>query len=146
MWALSMQKQLSEYTRVWSKFLKDADGSEVERLVRDQLRITADQQDSMRLVEERVKILEAKTQHSKRFVGVVRYNAFDAVGGDQSFSVAMYDDDGNGVVITSQVGRETCRVYGKQLVLGRCEQTLSAEEQQAIEQAAHTRGRARIGT
>jgi len=70
-----------------------------------------------------------------RHVGVVRYDAFGDMGGRLSFSAAVYDDDGNGLVISSINGRSETRTYAKELTGLRSEQTLSPEEEQAIAQA-----------
>ncbi len=67
----------------------------------------------------RVDMLEEKMDGSKRHLGIVRYDAFDDVGGAQSFALALYDDRGDGVVVSSLVGRADCRVYGKPLRSGR---------------------------
>lgn len=75
-------------------------------------------------------------ESAKRYLAVVRYDAFDDVGGEQSFAFAMYDERGDGAVITSQVGRADCRVYAKQLKRGEADRELSREERSAIEQAA----------
>jgi len=70
-----------------------------------------------------------------RHVGVVRYDAFGDMGGRLSFSAAVYDDDGNGLVISSINGRSETRTYAKVLTGLRSEQSLSPEEEQAIAQA-----------
>lgn len=70
-----------------------------------------------------------------RHVGVVRYDAFGDMGGRLSFSAAVYDDEGNGLVISSINGRSETRTYAKALSGLRSEQTLSPEEEQAIAQA-----------
>jgi len=49
--------------------------------------------------------------HTK--VGVVRYNAFDDVGSDLSFSIALLDDNDNGVVISGIYSRESSTTYAK---------------------------------
>ncbi|HVL40209.1 MAG TPA: DUF4446 family protein, partial [Fimbriimonadaceae bacterium] len=85
---------------------------------------------------KRIVQLEEKVAGAKRHVGLVRYDAFEDVGGSQSFALAIYDDKGNGAVITSLVGRTDCRVYCKPLLNGRSERNLSQEEQRAIEAAA----------
>jgi len=68
-------------------------------------------------------------------VGIVRFNPFSEVGGDQSFSIALLDGNDNGVVITSLYSREGNRVYGKPVKNGQSEYPLSQEEQGAIEKA-----------
>jgi len=67
-----------------------------------------------------------------RHAAVVRYDAFGDMGGRLSFSAALYDDRGNGLVISSINGRSETRTYAKALVDLRSEHTLSPEEQEAI--------------
>jgi hypothetical protein len=78
---------------------------------------------------------EAMIEGAVRRVGVVRYDAFEDVGGRLSFSCAMLDDHGNGVVMTSINGRQDTRVYAKPIVDGRSQYNLSIEEEEAIRQA-----------
>jgi hypothetical protein len=71
-----------------------------------------------------------------RHVGVVRYDAFGDMGGRLSFSAALYDDHGDGLVISSINGRSETRTYAKALVGRQSDHTLSPEEKEAIEAAA----------
>lgn len=73
--------------------------------------------------------------HSARNLGVVRYDAFDDMGGRMSFSAALVDDHGNGVVITSINARAESRAYAKPIRGGSSEHNLSSEEQRAIADA-----------
>jgi hypothetical protein len=70
-----------------------------------------------------------------RHVGVVRYDAFGDMGGRLSFSAALFDAQGNGIVLSSINGRSETRTYAKSLSGLQSEQTLSPEEQQAIREA-----------
>jgi hypothetical protein len=70
-----------------------------------------------------------------RHVGLVRYDAFEDVGGRLSFSCALLDAKGNGVVMTSINGRQDTRVYAKPVNEGRSAYNLSIEEEEAIRQA-----------
>ena len=70
-----------------------------------------------------------------RHVAVVRYDAFGDMGGRLSFTVALLDDAADGVVLTSIHGRSESRSYAKGVKTGQSEQSLSPEEQQAIELA-----------
>jgi hypothetical protein len=67
-----------------------------------------------------------------RHVSVVRYDAFGDMGGRLSFSAAMLDDGGDGLVLTSIHGRAESRSYIKGVKGGTTEATLSPEEQQAV--------------
>lgn len=68
-------------------------------------------------------------------VGVVRFNPFADMGGDQSFVIALLDQKNNGIVISSLYNRTNCRFYGKPVIAGRSEYSLSDEEKEAISQA-----------
>jgi hypothetical protein len=70
-----------------------------------------------------------------RHIGLVRYDAFEDVGGRLSFSCAMLDDHANGVVVTSINGRQDTRVYAKPVNDARSQYNLSVEEEEAIRQA-----------
>lgn len=70
-----------------------------------------------------------------RHAAVVRYDAFGDMGGRLSFSAALLDDRGNGLVLSSINGRSETRTYAKALVNLRSEHTLSPEEEQAIREA-----------
>jgi hypothetical protein len=67
-----------------------------------------------------------------RHVSVVRYDAFADMGGRLSFSAALLDDAGDGLVLTSINGRTETRSYAKGVKAGASEHTLSPEEEQAI--------------
>ena len=75
--------------------------------------------------------LRGAVQH----VGLIRYDAFEDVGGRLSFSCALLDDRSNGVVITSINGRQDTRVYAKPVREGQSEYNLSEEEEEAIREA-----------
>jgi hypothetical protein len=76
---------------------------------------------------------------------VVRYDAFDDMGGRLSFSAALLDDHGDGLVLTSINGRTETRTYAKDIVNLTSEHNLSDEEREAIAGAVAglTRGEAR---
>jgi hypothetical protein len=78
---------------------------------------------------------EALIEGAVRHVGLVRYDAFEDVGGRLSFSCALLDDLGNGVVVTSINGRQDTRVYAKPIVEGASQYNLSIEEEEAIRKA-----------
>jgi len=79
--------------------------------------------------------LEKIALSSIQKVGVVRYNPFQEVGGDQSFSIALLDAKDNGVVITNLYSRQENRVYAKPLEQGISKYPLSGEEKEAIARA-----------
>jgi len=64
--------------------------------------------------------------------GVVRFNPFNDVGGNQSFAIALLDEKNNGFVISSLFAKESNRVYAKAVREGKSDHQLSNEEIEAI--------------
>jgi len=87
-------------------------------------------------LRQEVAALKAEAVDSLRHLSVVRYDAFGDVGGHLSWSIALLDDSGHGVVLTSIHGRSEARTYAKSITGWACEQQLSPEEDEAI---AHAR-------
>jgi Protein of unknown function (DUF4446) len=67
-----------------------------------------------------------------RHVAVVRYDAFGDMGGRLSFSAALLDDSGDGLVFSSINGRSETRTYAKGVKGGSSEAALSPEEEQVV--------------
>jgi hypothetical protein len=74
---------------------------------------------------------------------LVRYDAFDDMGGRLSFSAALLDDHGDGLVLTSINGRTETRTYAKDIVNLASQHSLSDEEREAIAGAFAGHGRVR---
>ena len=70
-----------------------------------------------------------------RRVALIRYDAFEDVGGQLSFSAALLDEHGSGLVLTSINGRQETRVYAKPVAEGASTYNLSLEEEEAIRRA-----------
>jgi hypothetical protein len=66
---------------------------------------------------------------------VVRYDAYEGTGGQQSASLALLDSTRTGTVVTAIQGRDYARIYVKDLDRGRSSVALSPEEQEAVERA-----------
>ncbi len=83
-------------------------------------------------LRQEVAALRAEARQSFKHLAVVRYDAFGDMGGHLSWSLALLDDAGDGVVLTSIHGRADARTYAKTITGWRCEQQLSPEEDEAL--------------
>jgi hypothetical protein len=83
-------------------------------------------------LRQEVAALRAEAVGAIRHLGVVRYDAFGDVGGRLSWSLALVDDGGNGVVLTAIHGRSEARSYAKSIAAWRSDQPMSPEEQEAV--------------
>ncbi|HEX3031247.1 MAG TPA: DUF4446 family protein [Bacillota bacterium] len=84
---------------------------------------------------ERQREIKATLMRCVQNKSVIRFNAFDNLGGDLSFAVALLDEKGDGMVISGLYGRDDTRVYAKPVQEGKSTHLLSDEENKAISDA-----------
>lgn len=96
---------------------------------------TTPERERIRVLEADVASLRGDLAQALRHVAVVRYDAFGDMGGRMSFSVAIVDDTGDGMVISSIHARGESRTYAKGIVGGDSEIVLTPEERQALDAA-----------
>lgn len=89
-------------------------------------------------IRDEVEALREDAAQALRHLAVVRYDAFGDMGGHLSWSMALVDDEGNGMVLTAIHGRSDTRTYAKNIAAWTCDQQLSPEEEEAI---GYARGR-----
>jgi hypothetical protein len=109
----------------------EQDGVDGESLTLLRALVTA----TSKRTDQRLDALERSLKRDLHRVGFVRYNSFTDVGSDLSFTLALLNDDGDGVVLTSIYSREETRTYGKAVRNYVPQQDASQEEQSAIAQA-----------
>lgn len=139
--ALSANAKLRRQVRRWKSIHETADLNAVYENTMgavEEMRTTLE-----RMEREEVDALRADISNLRRVlrskVGtpqVFRYNAFSDQGSDLSFSVALVDEDQNGVVFSSIYGREESRTYAKPVMQGTSRYPLTEEETSVISQAA----------
>ncbi|HET8604115.1 MAG TPA: DUF4446 family protein [Marmoricola sp.] len=87
-------------------------------------------------LRQEVSALRLEAAQALRHLAVVRYDAFGDMGGHLSWTMALLDDQGDGVLVTSIHGRSDARTYAKPVARWSSDQQLSPEEEEAI---AHAR-------
>lgn len=91
--------------------------------------------DSMAQMERQEKILsqlQAQIPLCVQQVKLTRFDAFEDVGGEQSFAVAILDAKGDGLILSSAYSRQDVRVYAKTIKNGKPSHSLSREEAQVV--------------
>lgn len=83
--------------------------------------------------KEAIKLINKHLFHSYQRTGIVKYNAFQGMGGKTSFAMALLTQGKNGIVINSIHGREMSCVYIKEIKKGECDVALSPEEGEALD-------------
>lgn len=129
--------RLRRLRKAYAAVAKDAEGGELlPRIARMDSTVEALRREVAELRGETA-VLRSDVSDAIRHVAVVRYDAFDDMGGRLSFSAAMLDDAGDGLVLTSIHARSETRAYAKGIKGAKCELPLSPEEQQVIGYAVH---------
>jgi hypothetical protein len=129
----SLSKRLSGLTR-------DEGGRSLEAILEAHLRRVGEVDVSVRSLDRRTTALEAQGRKAVQRVGLVRFNPFEDTGSNQSFALAMLDEDGDGVIVSSLHTRQATRVYVRPVDGGSAGRALSDEEAEALAQATSARG------
>ena len=95
-------------------------------------------------ISQYIKNLDEDLTKCIQKVGIIRYNAFKDTGSDLSFTLALLDENNNGVVLNGIYSREMSNIYAKPVQNGQSSYTLSAEEKQAINKAIESANIIRI--
>jgi hypothetical protein len=133
-WIYTLERRVKGLESRYERVLALAE-SDDEATVAKLLQRLDDQGGRLDGVEASVATLRAVLPRALQGYGIVRYQAFPNVGGDQSFSLALVDGRGNGSLLSSLHGRDETRVYAKAIQGWRSSHSLSAEEQEALGQA-----------
>lgn len=124
--------RLNKVTRQYKALMKGAEGRDLEDLLMANAKTLEHVLFKMELIDQRLKTMEQVTEKCIQRVGIVRFNAFKEMGGDLSYSIALLDKKGNGVVISSIYSRDDARSYAKPIKAGKSAYKLSEEEELAI--------------
>lgn len=130
-----LKSQVGRQSRLIRTVLSGPGGEDLESLLkrcREESRQALEQNSAL---EKRLESVSLAQRGCVQHIGLVRYDAFSDVSGAQSFSAVLLDDEQNGVIVTGLLGRNDGRCYGKAVVAGRAEQTLSTEEESALQMA-----------
>ena len=134
-WNIFLQLRLERTRQRIKIFFRGRKTKDLEEVIAEQVKrmknMEGDIKELFKWNEKLQKIADISIQR----VGVVRFNPFKDVGGDQSFSIALLDKNNDGIVISSLYSREGTRVYAKPIKNGTSEYHLSEEEEKAIERA-----------
>ena len=121
--------------RNYSMFMRGKDGKNLEESILEKF---AELDKISRVVkknEENIRKIKKKIKKSYQKAGIVRYNAFQEMGGNLSFALTMLDDENSGWVFNAMHSRDACYTYIKEIVKGESYIELCEEEKESLERA-----------
>lgn len=132
---ISINIKLAKMNKAYSTMMKGMEGVNVEKMLLshiDEVKQALQKVDNLSVKCE--KMDNDSKKHIQKF-GVVRFNAFEDMGSDLSFAIALLDYQNDGVVISSIYSRSESHTYAKPIVAGISSYFLTQEEKQALNQA-----------
>lgn len=119
----------------YSTFMKGKDGKTLEESMKERfgeleavLKITKQNRLDIREINK-------KMESNYKKVGIVKYDAFNEMGGKLSFALAMLDGNNSGWIINAMHSREGCYTYVKEILKGESFVELAEEEAEALDKA-----------
>lgn len=119
----------------YKKMMTGVDGANLERMLIGCIDSTKAVVDENAKLWDENKAIKELLSRAMTKVAIVRFSAFEDMGGDLSYAVAMLDSHNNGVVMSSIFAREGSRSYAKPIVNGESAYTMTKEELDALQQA-----------
>lgn len=132
--------RLKKLSRSYKNFMRGKDAESLEDAIVkrfeeiDKLKIENEEN------REQIKNIAQDMLLAYQKVGIMKYDAFQGMGGKVSFALALLDKNNNGFVINSMHNRENCYTYIKEIIDGKSYITLSEEEKKAVNTAVSFKG------
>lgn len=127
--------QVSRLLRRYSILMRGTRGESLEGVLDEYNGRVKDVERDLGDLRRAVEVMNVASRRHLQGFGIVRFNAFENTGGNQSFAIALVDGQGDGVVFSSIYGRDETRVYAKPVEQGASTFALSSEEQAAVDSA-----------
>lgn len=130
--------QMSQLKKRYNIFMGGKDAKSLENILKERL----DQIDGLvasnTANEDNIKTIFQNMKFTFQKVGLVKYDAFEQMGGKLSFSLALLNETDDGFVMNAMHSREGCYIYVKDIIAGNSVIILSEEEKQALEIAKNS--------
>ena len=132
---INLTLELSKMRQRYKKMMTGVEGADLERMLLRQVDDTRKVEEENSKLTDEARRLDELLQTAITRVSVMRFCAFEDMGSDLSYSVALLDSHNNGMIFSSIFGREDSRSYVKPIADGRSEYTLTAEEEKVLKEA-----------
>ena len=124
-------------TNRMKSFMLGKDASSLEEEITDLFAINKNIVEKVRENRKDIRKIYRKFTKAIQKVGIVKYDAYQQMGGDLSFSMALLDEENNGFIMNSVHSTEGCYTYTKEVRDGKCNLELGNEERIALEKAVN---------
>jgi Protein of unknown function (DUF4446) len=130
--SLVLGGKLKKLRKSYSQFMNGTGVEDLENTIIHLKQRLQQQEEGQQRLNQTVQSMSETVKRKKGNVGIHRYNAFEERGSDLSFSLAVINDEKDGMVLSGIHGRDQTFVYAKPLKEGQSPYTLTPEEIEAI--------------
>lgn len=134
-WNAYLHSSLGRLRKNAEVFFAGKKAADLEEIILGQIQKSKDLETAIQGLKDADERLQQSLAFAIQKMGVIRFNPFGEVGGNQSFAIAMLDNYNTGVIILSLYSRDGVRIYAKPIKDGKSEYQLSKEEEEALQMA-----------
>lgn len=126
--------KIKKLSKKYKKFMggNDKIGKDIEKVILENLDNMEQVNNIYKEIKDMLDELNNKLKFSYSKMGLIKYDAFDSMGGSLSFALAVLNENNNGFIINSIHSREGCYTYVKEIINGESAIILSEEEKEAL--------------
>ncbi len=131
--------QNSNLKNKYNTFMSGEDGKTLEKVLAERFAEVDNLKEHIQILDERLEKIDGILLNTYKKMALVRYDAFQEMGGNLSFALVLLTAGNNGFIINAMHStREGCYIYAKKVINGQCEMELSEEEGKALEEAKNS--------
>ena len=125
--------QMNNLKKNYKIFMTGKTAENLEEILTKRLEQVDDLRAANAEIEKSIEVLSKNMEFAYQKIGLIKYDAFNEMGGKLSFSLAMLDGKNNGYIINAMHTREGCYTYIKEIIDGNSVIVLAQEEKEALE-------------
>lgn len=128
----TIRKKLNVLQEKYDYFTKGSGDINIDQLLTQTLQELDATREALQQLQQKHERLREQVKGCIQKVKIERYDAFDAMGGEMSYSILLADEKNDGVILTSIYGREDNRCYAKDVKGGKSSYVLAEEEKKLL--------------
>lgn len=123
---------ISKLKKTYKKFMQGKNAKSLEKEIMGLFEDNKFMKTSIESNKKDIRILYKKFETTFQKIGIIKYDAFNQMGGKLSFCLALLDENNDGFILNSVHSTEGCYSYTKEIENGTCKISLGDEEQKAL--------------
>lgn len=132
-----VNKKLKKLDGKYNEFISGKDGKTLEDVILKRFSEVDELKAANKQTNEKIEDINENLLSTFQKIGIVKYDAFNEMGGKLSFALALLNKENTGFVINAMHSREGCYTYIKEIIKGESYILLGEEENEAVEKAVN---------